>query len=79
MELVQEALAYGLLREPGGSPIAVQFHEDPAVPEVSYCSDLMFARVLTVLQGFVKPALESGCGVAGEGDLTCDGVDFEVY
>ena len=79
MELVQEALAYGLLRKPGDSPIAVQFHEDPTVPEVSYCSNLMLARVLTVLQGFVKPALESGCGVVGEGDLTRDGVDFKVY
>ena len=78
MKLVQEALVCGLLRKPRDSPIAIQFHEDSTIPKVSYCSDRMLACVLTVLQGLVEPALESGCGVE-ERDLTCDGVGFEVY
>ena len=79
MKLIQEVLACSLLHEPRDSPVTIQLHEDPTVPKVSYCSDLVLAHVLTVLQGLVEPALESGRGVVGEGDLTCDGVDFEVY
>ena len=76
MKLIQEVLACGLLREPRDSPVAIQLHEDPTVLKASYCSDLMLARVLTVLQGLVEPALESGCGVIGEGDLTLLSKDY---
>ena len=59
--------------------MALSLHKDPTIPKVSHCSDLVLARVLTVLQRLIKPTLESGCRVVREGGLTHDVIGFKIY